>query len=237
MDKNKKWIKKAEITKILNTYAITKGEFEQVSNINYCYQSKLVKGYMIKLSEEQNDVEKTGRIIVTHTQSNGKKTYVDVWERNQNNELQFCFRNLWNQPLSDQEHIKSLEYQVEILRQAWKDMQAQLVEKQKLIDERTPVPDNAKYIRELEREAVEARSACRELKEENQKLINDIAEKTKHNARNAGRRPSKERLEAIEKTKELLESGASNQDIMKELGISRATLFRYKKSISNSINK
>lgn len=113
----KKWITKAEVTRIIETYSIRKDEFEPVSNINYCYQSKLIKGYMITLSEEQNNIEKTGRIIVTHTQDNGKRTYTDVWERNKDNNLQFRFRDLWNQPLSDAEYIKDLERQIEELKQ------------------------------------------------------------------------------------------------------------------------
>ncbi len=199
----KKWITKAEVTRIIETYSIRKDEFEPVSNINYCYQSKLIKGYMITLSEEQNNIEKTGRIIVTHTQDNGKRTYTDVWERNKDNNLQFRFRDLWNQPLSDAEYIKDLERQIEELKQVGIKLQAQLQENQKLIiDTFEPIQQQEQH-------------------------------KPKHNERGAGRKPSQERLNAIEQMQALLKSGMSEQDIMNKLEISRATFYRYKKSINN----
>lgn len=52
-----------------------------------------------------------------------------------------------------------------------------------------------------------------------------------HNARGAGRKPSLERLKVIGQVKVLIDSGYSDQDIMTQLGISRATFYRYKKSI------
>lgn len=199
----KKWITKSEIAQIINTYSIRKDEFEPVSNINYCYQSKLIKGYIITLSEEQNNIEKTGRIIVMHTQDNGKRTYTDVWERNKDNNMQFRFRDLWNQPLSDAEYIKDLERQIEELKQAGIKLQSQLQENHKLIID-----------------------TCEPIQQQEQ-------HKPKHNERGAGRKPSQERLNAIEQMQELLESGMSEQDIMNKLGISRATFYRYKKSINN----
>ena len=54
-----------------------------------------------------------------------------------------------------------------------------------------------------------------------------------HNARGAGRKPSQERLNAIEAVREMLNNGSSEQEIMKRLKISRATFFRYKKCIKN----
>lgn len=199
----KKWITKQEISKIINTYSIRKDEFEPVSNINYCYQSKLIKGYMITLSQEQNNIEKTGRIIVTHTQDNGKLTYIDIWEHSKNNDLCFKFRNLRNQPVSDAEYIKDLEEQIKALKQAGSEIQSQLHKNQKLIN------DTHAAVQQSEQP------------------------KHKHNERGAGRKPSQERLDAIEQMRILLESGMNEQDIMDKLGISRATFYRYKKSINN----
>ena len=178
----KKWITKLEVEKIIKTYSIRKDEFEPVSSINYCYKSKLVKGYMITLSAEQE----TGRILVTHTQDNGKRTYIDIWGHDKSNNLCFLFRNLWNQPLSNADYIKDLEFQIEELKDAGRKLQ--------------------------------------------QTLKNDTPI---HNARGAGRKPSQERLNAIDKVKTLLESGCNDQDIIKQLGISRATFYRYKKNINN----
>ena len=50
-----------------------------------------------------------------------------------------------------------------------------------------------------------------------------------HNARGAGRKPSQERLNAISQVKSLLESGCSDQEIMNQLGISRATFLQIQK--------
>ena len=58
-----------------------------------------------------------------------------------------------------------------------------------------------------------------------------------HNARGAGRKPSPERLKSIEQVKALLGSGCSDQDVMTQLGISRATFYRYKKSIRETQKK
>lgn len=85
---------------------------------------------MIKISQDTIEApdyfRKTGRIIVSHTQSNGKRTYVDVWERDRNDNLQFRFRNLWNQPLSDADYIKDLKKENEQLIQAGRKLQEQL---------------------------------------------------------------------------------------------------------------
>lgn len=69
-----------------------------------------------------------------------------------------------------------------------------------------------------------------------QELISDtkeLREKTKHNARGAGRKPSKERLQAIEEMRQLLDAGKDEQEIMNEMNIGRATFYRYKRSIKN----
>lgn len=67
-----------------------------------------------------------------------------------------------------------------------------------------------------------------ELRNKYQNLKNET-----HNSRGAGRKPSQDRLDAIEQVRVLLHSGYSDPDIMKRLGISRATFYRYKKSINN----
>lgn len=179
----KKWLTKAELDKLIKTYSVRSDEFKEVSQINYCYQSNLIKGYMLKIAPEPY----SDRILVTHTQSNGKRFYVDVWQRDKNQKLQFMCRNLQNQPISDAQVIKDLQKEVEEL----KNSQSQNI----IIETKTvqPVPV--------------------------------------HNARGAGRKPSKERLKAIEHVKELIEAGHSDREIMEEMQISRATFFRYKRSI------
>ncbi len=226
----KKWITKSEILKLLKTYSIRKDEFLPVGESGYFFQSQIIKGYTIKLSQETIDApdyyKKTGRIIVSHAQSNGKRTYVDVWERDQNGDLQFRFRNLWNQPLSDADYIKELEEKNDQLLQAGRKLQDQLstIQYERINSQELIVDTNDKE------EVLYLRNQINKLEEKYQKLKNDTHV---HNARGAGRKPSKERLNAISQVKSLLDSGCSDQDIMNQLGISRATFYRYKKSINN----
>lgn len=226
----KKWITKAEILKIIRTYSIRKDEFHPVRESEYFFQSQIIKGYTITISQETIDApdyfEKTGRIIVTHTQFNGKRTYVDVWERDQDGNLQFRFRNLWNQPLSDTGYIKELEEKNDQLLQAGRKLQEQLaaVQNGQDISHELIIDTNDKE------EVLYLRNQIKELEEKYQKLKDDTLV---HNARGAGRKPSKERLNAISQVKLLLESGCNDQDVINQLGISRATFYRYKKSINN----
>ena len=224
----KKWITKSEISKLLKTYSVRKDEFQPVGESGYFFQSKMIKGYTIKISQETIDAldyfRKTGRIIVSHTQSNGKRTYVDVWERDRNDNLQFRFRNLWNQQLSDADYIKELEEKNDQLLQAGRKLQDQLstIQHERINSQELIVDTNDKE------GVLYLRNQINELEEEYQKLKNDT---NIHNARGAGRKPSKERLNAINQVKSLIESGCSDQDIMNQLGISRATFYRYKKNI------
>lgn len=124
----KKWILKSEVTKILKTYSIQKDEFKPWGSQENVYMSSIIKGYMITIEEEKIMVEgdtdrKTGRIIVSHTQQNGRKTYQDIWERDKENKLQFCFRNLWNQPSIDIDYLKDLEKENEELKRAGRKLQ------------------------------------------------------------------------------------------------------------------
>lgn len=96
-------LKQSEIEKILNTYSVRKDEFKEVSPNSHSYQSTLVSGYLVTLSVDSDE-----RILVSHTQDGGKRTFVDVWERTEIG-LLFKFRNPWNLPLSDADYIKDLE--------------------------------------------------------------------------------------------------------------------------------
>lgn len=202
----KKWITKAEITKILNTYSVKNGEFISVDKTENFYKSQVVHGYIISIAEEKISGEKTGRILVSHTRANGKRTYQDAWERDENGDLQFCFRNLWNQPFSDAECIRDLEEQIQQLKEAGRKLQEQLDNQKQITSEKTNT--------------------------ESQKLNTE----TKHNARGAGRKrlgESPKTIEKLNQVKELLDKGFEEQEIMEKLGISRATFYRYKKNLKN----
>lgn len=116
----KYWITLTEVRKILKKYSVRDNEFERVENSRYSYLNREL-GYMISLSEDKlslNKDKKAERIIVSHTNGNGKIVYMDIWERDSEGRLQFSFRNPANMPVSDREYIKSLEKQIEELRQA-----------------------------------------------------------------------------------------------------------------------
>lgn len=75
-----------------------------------------------------------------------------------------------------------------------------------------------------------------DLQKENELLkaeLEDLRAKIQHNARGAGRKPSPERKEAIKQVQILLDAGASDKEIMEKMQISRATFYRYKRSINN----
>ena len=231
----RKWITKAGISKILKTYSIRKNEFQPVGESGYLFQSSLVNGYVIQIEQETIKGEKTvktNRILVTHSQSNGKKTYVDIWHHDPNGDLQFRFRNLWNQPPADADYIQELEQQNMQLRQAGRKLQEQLDTVQheqnishKLINDTDP-DDREKLIN--------LRQQINDLNQKYHKLIHDT---NIHNARGAGRKPSQERLDTISQVKSLLNAGCSNKDIMNQLQISRATFYRYKRSISATVEQ
>lgn len=219
----KKTILKTEITKILNTYSVRKDEFEEIKKegLENYYKSKFTRGYYIHISEEIEKSTITGRIIVKHIKPNGKITYNDIWERNEENKLEFIFRNTWKQPISDAEYIRDLKEDVELMKEQY----------QKLIIENKNLKEQIENIKNdfNKNNSNHLQEEIEKLHQENQKLKNE----KKHNARGAGRKPSQERINAIKKVKQLLEAGTSEHEIMNKLGISKATFYRYKKSIKN----
>ncbi len=220
----KKWITKKEVTKILDAYSVRKDEFEQTGEYGYFYQSKILRGYTITLSEETQEGKgisvKTGRIIVTHARTNGRRTFQDIWERDGDGRLQFCFRNPWNMPFTDAEVIRDLKEQnLQLLRE-----REELLEQLKQGDSQKINDGNA---RQEERAVLQERVASLEGE------IKRLEDKTTHNARGAGRKPSKERQISIGRLKAMLDEGKSDTEIREQLNISRATFYRYKKSIIN----
>ena len=119
----KKWIKQTEINIILRAYSVHKNEFEEVAQYSYLHQ--LLKGYMITISEEFQGNDKTGRILVYHTEENGKRTFCDIWERDLEGKLYFKFRNPANVPLADTYYIWQLEKELEQLREVVRELQNQ----------------------------------------------------------------------------------------------------------------
>lgn len=222
----KKRITKKEVADILKSYSVRPNEFEQVGDDGYFFKSSYTKGYTISFEPEiQNGSVKTGRIIVSHTQNGGKRTFQDLWERDPDGRLQFVFRNPWNRPFADYDYIQELEAQISELKEYGLKLQEQL--------EKCPGSSPLETTESLKQELTILRS-------ENEALRNQIValtekydkliKETKHNARGAGRKANPAHLEAqARKIQGLLDAGKTPVEVQKALRISRSTFFKYKK--------
>lgn len=229
----RKWITKKDIADIIRAYSVRTDEFEQVGNEGYFFKSNYTKGYTISLGPEIQDGNiKTGRIVVSHTKNGGKRTFQDIWEHDSDNRLQFVFRNPWDEPFSDYDYIKDLEAQILELKSYGQKLQEQLkrcqgasmdtghtqVRTERLLQENSSLRH--------ENEALRDQIAA--LTEKNNRLL----DKTKHNARGAGRKADPQHLESqIKEVRALLEAGKTATEVQKIMGISRSSFFRYKRFI------
>ena len=232
---NKKWITQKEVSDLLKTYSIRTDEFERLGNDDYFFQSKYVKGYALSLEPEtQYGTERTGRIIVSHTKDGGKRTFQDIWEYDQNNKLQFVFRNPWNKPFADYDYIHDLESQIAELREDCQKLQTQLVNQPKSVNDiKNPQESSAQLQQDLtflKTENESLRSQIDSLTQKYHELIN----KTGRNARGAGRKPDPQHLQSqVKEVQNLLAAGKNSDEIQKIMKISRSSFFRYKKLIKN----
>lgn len=220
----KKWITKKEVSDILKSYSVRTNEFEQVGDDGYFFKSNYTRGYTISLEPEIQGSIKTGRVVVSHTQNGGKRTFQDIWERDSDNRLQFKFRNPWDRPFADHAYIQELETQILELKEAGQKVQEQLAEHHE-------PPQGSPE--QLQQEITSLKSENKALQAQVSALTEKyegLLEKTKHNARGAGRKADLAHLEAqAQKVQDLLDAGKPAAEIQKALGISRSTFFKYKK--------
>lgn len=225
MAAQKKWITKKEIEKLIRSYSVRPNEFEPFGNEGYSFKSRYAKGYTISLEQEiQHGNEKTGRILVSHTKGNGERTYCDIWEWDFERNLQFVFRNPRNVPFTDYSCIHDLETQIKELKEAGCNRQNQLKDS----------PETPGHLQQelnlLKIENETLRNQVSSLEKKVQELIN----KTQHNARGAGRKADPQKLEdQAKKLQSLLADGKSASEIQETMGISRSTFFRYKKILNS----
>lgn len=235
----KKWVTKKEISDLLKAYSVRPDEFESFGDDGYSFKSRYAKGYVISFEPEiQHENVKTGRIILSHTKWDGKRTFQDIWGRDSNGKLQFFFRNPWNKPFADYDYIHDLETENKELKETGQkvitnqNIQKMFNERSQLLDRLSDLvkQTNEKIaLLELENEALREKSAF--LEKQNQKLINE----TEHNARGAGRKADPQHLkEQVAKVQSLIEEGKSISEIQQIMGISRSSYFRYKKFIENT---
>ena len=157
-----------------------------------------------------------GYFEVRRTDANGNTKFIDRWKKEKNGSMTFISSNPIEVPLSDIEVIKDLQEENEKLREAGRELKKQLAN--------NPGTSSVSEIDLLE---------LYELREENEKLkkeLSDIRDKLTRRGR-AGRPEDTEKKELLhDKITRLIESGKTEKEICKELEISRATYFRYKKS-------
>ena len=221
----KKWITKKEIESILKSYSVRPNEFESVGDNEYFFKSNYARGYTISLEQEMQycNTEKTGRILVSHADAHGKRTYCDIWKRDLSGKLQFAFRNPSDKLFADYEYINDLERQIAELKKHGQEIQQN-------INSASQNESDLK-INLLEAENRKLYDRIQLLEEENKKLINN----TRHNARGAGRKSDIQHLEAqVSKVQSLLNSGKSAAEIQKIMGISKSSFFKYKKRIKDT---
>ncbi len=241
---------KTDIKRILSLYRLQKNEFRCIEGLQeLTYESIRLKGYVISFSEELLCGERTGRIIVTHTRCDGKINLYDIWERDADGQLQFRFRNPQGTPPADIDYIKGLEEENRQLREVGQisqekirasdnaDLNGQMTgstnESHKLNSEDMIALQEARAeMQELKKELDMSHKLISDLKDELARIKNAAEKNTGHNARGAGRKPSKERADAVERCRLLLGQGKSREEIQDILGISSATFYRYKRFIN-----
>lgn len=223
----RKWITKKEITDILRAYSVRTDEFEPFGDEGYSYINKYIRGYILSIDQEfLHGIEKTGRIIVSHSRTNGKRTFRDIWQRDSEGKIQFIFRNPWDKPFTDYDYIKDLEAQISELKEYGLNLRSQLEKSPGPAVDTDPSLEQELTLLKSENESL--RSQIADLTEKCEKLT----KATKHNARGAGRKADPAHLEAqARKVRELLADGKTPIEIQGIMGISRSSFFKYKKLI------
>lgn len=207
--KNLNELTKRQKEEILKAYTISKAEYKEKRE-NFFINSGLHSGIIF------SDIEtEPGYFEVRRTDANGNTKFRDRWKKEKDGSMTFISSNPIEVPLSDIEIIKDLQEENEKLKEAGRELKKQLANPGASI-----VSEND--LLELY-----------ELREENEKLkkeLSDIREKLTRRGR-AGRPEDTEKKELLhDKITKLMESGKTEKEICKELEISRATYFRYKKS-------
>ena len=121
--KRKDWITKAEEKRIIETYESVKGEIIPYGNEDHVYEIATVrasrKGALALITiVPESDPEKKHdypRIFVRHSDAKGRRTFIDVWDRDYNGEIFFSYRNPSDVPVSDRDVIEELRRKVSSL--------------------------------------------------------------------------------------------------------------------------
>jgi len=135
--KKKAWITKAEEKRIIEAYESVKGEIVPYGNEDHVYEIKTVRASgkgalaLITIFPESDTENKHDypRIFVRHSDAKGKRTFIDVWDRDYNGEIFFSYRNPSDVPVSDRDVIEefrrkvsSLEGRISILNKKYQNI-------------------------------------------------------------------------------------------------------------------
>lgn len=121
-------ITKALINKILDNYSIAPKEFEPIDKVENMYKSKIIKGYTITIEPETIGDGKakaeTGRLLVNHSNSKGKRIFIDVWEKDPDGKGYYWqSRNPINSPISDVAAYRDMQKELEKVKAAARELQ------------------------------------------------------------------------------------------------------------------
>lgn len=225
----RKWITKKEVEEILKMYSVRPNEFYSLTDKKLLYKSNFVRGYYLEILKEtligRDIIEHTGRIIVAHSKWSGQRTYTDVWVRDNEGKLQFCSRNLPDEPISDVEFINDLKKENEQLREVRRKLKEQLTK----VNENKAMEADTSELKELLDTAIGERDYYKQLY---QNLKNETDTKKKAGRKKRGESDaSKGMLEAV---RDILDNDPENKEPWESLEIGRATFFRYKKLIPDA---
>ncbi len=200
-------LKKTTINHILDSYSTRPQEFESLG-IENRFKSKIIQGYTITIEPEKagSNNDYTGRIIVHHSSSRGKRVFNDIWECDSNGNHYWLCRNPINVPLSDAESYRNLEKELNQVKAAARELKKEHDKTVALLEEQLEINRSLKN---------------------NQAIIDT-------NIRKSGRpKETEKQLLKANEIKALLSEGKTNEEIMIRLNLRRATFFRLKKMIKS----
>ncbi len=140
----KKWLTKKDETRIIAAYSIRPGDIKPLDAIEHTYvyfpAARAGKAALLKIERETTKTTITGRILVRHSDSEGRIVAVDAWERDDQGLYQWVCRNPAGMPLSDKEVFAAYEKTIAEMKQKYHEF-IETMEKQIKPAGRKPHPE------------------------------------------------------------------------------------------------
>ena len=210
-------LKKSIINQILDAYSTRPKEFVPAEGEGYRYRSKVIRDYHILIEAEKKQLlnadgtelvseNETGRIIVHHSDSRGKRVFNDIWAPDANGDYFWFCRNSAKEPFSDHQVIQDLEKNLKNLRESVQELKK----------------GHTETIAELTKQL------------ELYKSLKNTQGIIATNSKKSGRpKETEKKLLQANEINSLLCEGKSNEEIMQLLDLSKSTFFRLKKLIKS----